>query len=280
LALRAAAATIPPLIPTPTPTTATGAGQPDTYRCIRYTVPEDMYVQSFRAGAPNGTHHTVLGVVTDTMPDGESDCAANAIGHQMLFASGVGTTDLTFPDGIAVKLTAGQRIILNLHLYNASDAPLTGTTDIMVKTLPREQVQQEAEAVFAGRMRFTLGKTDAPHPEQTIDGGCVVSRDYTLFALWPHMHKLGTHQRVTHTPAGGEAAVLHDLDYSFDEQRYYLMPQPLAVKTGDRIDVRCTYVNDTNAEVSFGDGSDEEMCFTGLYRYPASGGNIFECSAR
>jgi hypothetical protein len=29
--------------------------------------------------------------------------------------------------------------------------------------------------------------------------------------------------------------------------------------------------------MTFGDGSDKEMCFTGMYKYPA-GGNLFGCA--
>jgi hypothetical protein len=45
---------------------------------------------------------------------------------------------------------------------------------------------------------------------------------------------------------------------------------------GDQVNVRCTYTNPGNTAVTWGDSSTEEMCFTGLYRYPA-GGNLFEC---
>jgi hypothetical protein len=29
--------------------------------------------------------------------------------------------------------------------------------------------------------------------------------------------------------------------------------------------------------MTFGDGSDKEMCFTGMYKYPA-GGSLFSCA--
>src|SRR6202008_2811804 len=112
------------------------AGQPDTYRCVRVTMTEDVYVHSFRAQAPLGTHHTVLGIASGTRPDGEYNCTTAEVGHQMLYASGVGTPDLTSPDGIAVKIPSGTQIVLNLHLYNATDGELGGDSSILVETLP------------------------------------------------------------------------------------------------------------------------------------------------
>ena len=35
-------------------------------------------------------------------------------------------------------------------------------------------------------------------------------------------------------------------------------------------------VNTTKSTITFGDGSDKEMCFTGMYKYPAGGGK-FDC---
>jgi hypothetical protein len=36
-------------------------------------------------------------------------------------------------------------------------------------------------------------------------------------------------------------------------------------------------VKTTKNDVSFVDGSDKEMCFAGIYKYPA-GGNLYQCT--
>jgi hypothetical protein len=46
---------------------------------------------------------------------------------------------------------------------------------------------------------------------------------------------------------------------------------------GDRVRVECTHQNTTGSTVRFGDSSLQEMCFAGLYRYPAAGG-YFICT--
>jgi hypothetical protein len=250
-------------------------GTQDTYRCVRVTMTEDVYVHSFRAQAPLGTHHTVLGIATGVRPDGDYDCGTAEVGHQMLFASGVGTADLTFPAGIAVKIAKGQQIVLNLHLFNASDTAIPlSESGILVETMRAEDVQQEAEAIFAGTFDIDI---EVSTRAQTAQGGCTVERDYTLFALWPHMHQLGTKQLVTWS-RGSETKTLHDAAYTFFEQTYYLVEPQLAVKRGDRIDVTCTYVNTTTMPVGWGEGSEAEMCFTGLYRYPALNSGVFDCT--
>ncbi len=251
-------------------------GTADTYLCVRLTVQADTYVHAFRAAAPNGTHHTVLGITRNERPDGSYACDTLDLGHHMIFASGIGSDDLTFPDGVAVKVKKGQQLVLNLHLFNATEGMLTGPSSILIKTLPAAEVKQQAEAVFAGTGSISImgSRTD----DQYADGDCTADHDFTLFALWPHMHKYGVHQLVTLKPSSGTAKVLLDRDYTFYEQKTYLQQPPTAVHSGDRISVRCVYKKTTPGDVGFGEGSNDEMCFTGLYRYPATDGSVFECA--
>jgi hypothetical protein len=249
------------------------AGQ-EFYRCKRMTVTEDMYIAGFRAIAPNGTHHTVLSVDTSgSAADGEFDCDAGTNAHAMLFASGVGTDDLYFPGGVAMKVTAGTQLLLNLHLYNVGETTLTGSSGTMVATIPASAVEQEAEVIFAGTFLINLRGDLPADTVQKVSGGCNFDRDQTVMTVWPHMHQLGVHMKVTHN-----GTALHDKAYSFNEQVNYPIT-PVVVKNGDRIDVECSYINNTGQGVTFGDSSDSEMCFAGLYRYPASNAGLFDCSA-
>ena len=50
------------------------------------------------------------------------------------------------------------------------------------------------------------------------------------------------------------------------------------MQAGDEIRVTCDFVNNTGSLVTFGDSSDKEMCFAGLYRYPAANAGLFQCT--
>lgn len=249
------------------------AGVHDIYKCVRITVPQDMYITNIMAQAPNGTHHTVLSIMAGN--DGEQDCNVLTLGTVMLYASGVGTSPLDFPAGVGIKVAAGTKLHLNLHLYNSTDGTLSGDSAILVRAQPTPPPML-AEIVFAGRRLFSIPSSNPPQ-DYVIQGGCTVSSPYTLFSVWPHMHQIAKHQRVELT-RGGNTTVLHDLPYQFSEQKYYLKSPEVQVQTGDRITVKCTYFNNTGAIVFAGDSSNAEMCFSGLYRYPATGADLFECS--
>ena len=51
----------------------------------------------------------------------------------------------------------------------------------------------------------------------------------------------------------------------------------MTVRAGERLDVDCTFINGTGSTVTFGDSSDQEMCFVGIYRYPATNAGVFDC---
>jgi hypothetical protein len=246
----------------------------ETYRCVRVLVEEDMYITTFRAAAPNGTHHTVL-TVADGGEPGEYDCSAGALDSEMLFASGVGTDDLAFPDGVAIKVAAGRTLNLNLHLFNTQPSgAIEGHSGILVKTVPSVTPDKEAEMFFAGTFIISIPANSAGDAQ----GGCDFQENATLLAYWPHMHQYGTRQRVTLT-VDGTPTVLHDEPYSFFEQVNYPLDPTIQVSAGDHIEVECFYQNDSNQSVGFGESSESEMCFTGLYRYPKQATDIFECAS-
>ncbi|HVU04430.1 MAG TPA: hypothetical protein VHE30_21880 [Polyangiaceae bacterium] len=250
------------------------------YFCVRKTIAEDEFVSGFRPISPLGTHHTVLSIDTSTAdagarpPDGTTQCQGVDNSPLLLGGSGVGTTPYEFPPGVAVKLPAGSQILLNIHAFNSSDQPLTGTSGIEGLHLDPSAVEHEAELVEAGKV---IGLTVAPG-RTTQTGTCTLTKDATIFASNPHMHRLGVHQVARLLPTGGAPVPLVDQDYSFDEQTFHMLPSTVAVHAGDQLEVDCTYENDGADTVVFGQSSKDEMCFAATYVYPPikQGGFCFQ----
>ncbi|MBA2544820.1 MAG: hypothetical protein H0V17_34565 [Deltaproteobacteria bacterium] len=260
---------------------APSGSTPDEYRCVRFTPTEDMFITSIQAQAPVGTHHTVLSIAGSNGTSGadgvDDSCDFQNIGMVMLYASGLNESKLDFPTDVGLHIKAGEQLHLNLHLFNATDFPISGDTAILVKAQPTAPPTL-AEMVFAGKFIFQVQAGTPEMPKTTtVTGGCNNTRTFTTFAVWPHMHQLGSHQKVS-VVRGGNTTVLHDGDYSFQEQNYYLQDPMFDVLPGDRINVECTWVN-TGAATSFGESSTQEMCFSGFYRFPAQNAGLFECAS-
>jgi hypothetical protein len=231
---------------------------PDEYWCARLTVDEDMLIAGFRAISPIGTHHTVLSVGGPGGADGEFPCEFFENHDTLLFASGVGTDDFLFPEGVAMPVTAGQQLFLNVHLFNTGSNTLEGVSGVSV--LKVDEADTLAEFTFAGTFDIDIAADD---PDAQASGGCTLDQDATILNWWPHMHQLGEHMLVE---INGEP--VHDQMFRFEEQTNY--PTNIEVSDGDEITVTCSYLT-SDVDVTFGDSSNQEMCFAGFYRFPATG---------
>lgn len=261
-----------------------GAHQED-FKCIRVKVPTEMYISGFHVKSPLGTHHEILTVSEATSPVGEYDCTGANTDKQMLFAGGIGTNDMLFPDGVAIKLPANTYINLNLHIANFSDDPIeckppTCSSGIEVKTIPASEVVHEADMMFLGTWTFSVpaGAMGWPEPGDTsahIKSSCSIPASWTILSLWPHMHSYAKHQRVSVLRGNNSVDMLLDTDYTYMDQKNYPMTVPLAIN--DELRVECIYNNTSGYELTYGDGAALEMCFAGFYKYPA-GGDKYLCA--
>jgi hypothetical protein len=236
------------------------------YICVRKTLEEDLVVGTFDAINPPGTHHTLLTMGTPDAPDGITPCNAGTNRTQSVFGSGVGSIPLAFPQGVALHVAKGTQLLLNLHLFNTGSAPISGTSGTRYKTVAAADAPVAAEGLLAGTVNLNL----PPGQTTTSTGYCTMSLDSTIFAISPHMHLLGTYEKIAVEHAAGGEEVLYDAPYDFNEQRYFDVGS-IQVKKGDRVRVECTHNNTTASKVTFGESTLSEMCFAGLYRYPADG---------
>jgi hypothetical protein len=84
-----------------------------------------------------------------------------------------------------------------------------------------------------------------------------------IIAAQPHMHKKGIHMKVVVNRAGGMKEVIHDEDFNFDNQRYYI--ENTILMPGDTFTTTCTY----NAPATFGQSTSNEMCYWFPIAWPA-----------
>jgi len=232
------------------------------YWCKRVTVAEDIWVTGFRATRTPGIHHVTLGV--DQGEPGAFRCTGFSLGNDLMFGTGQGGGEFTFPEGVAVKISAGQSLLLNLHLFNTTESPIAETSSIDIMAVDAANVQHEAALVLAGTMALSI----PPGQVSTSHGGCAVTADTTLVGVGPHMHTHGIHEKVAVVTAAGDSTVLMDEPYDFGDQHYRPLGPPVLLPAGGHVAVDCTYQNDTASTLTFGESTNDEMCFAGLYHYP------------
>lgn len=235
------------------------------YWCKEITVPSDLAIVEIIPVSPLGVHHEVM-AIDPSGNDGEYTCQAIGPSWTPLFASGVGSPSLTTPPNVALKITAGQHAVLNLHLFNATQNTITDTAAIDIVTANDPSGYQFAGVPFAGNMTFTV-----PGAPYQVQGQCTVSNDTSYWGVFPHMHTTGTHMKVW--VQGSTNVTVWDSDYSFNEQKFgeypnWLGPQLVSLKKGDKIMNTCTF-SAAGVGKKFGESTNDEMCFAISYVVPA-----------
>lgn len=241
----------------------------ETYLCARLTVPRDTLLHEFSVLTSPGTHHALVRVEdSGTKPDGAEACEVDRSGRQ-IFDSNSFTAGqpghMLLPDGVAMRVQAGQQLLLNLHLLNPGSERLAGISGVSVQTLEPEQLVSVAQTTLVG-----------PHELMVAPGSvtkhirCAWPSAATLFAVAPHMHEFGSYMSVTARGSGTPTVLLDGL-YSFDWQHVYAT-DPLALNAGDELLIECTYVNPTHMNVTFGEAANQEMCFAAVSTFPALDG--------
>ena len=192
-------------------------------------------------------------------------------GGKFLIGWAYGQGGANTPEDVGIFVPKGSRaLMLDIHYYNvgnsASENDDSGLEVCVTYTKPTY-------------VATTIGLTgDALAPamqrvENATECTAEVTGEVHLMTVAPHMHKLGVHGKLE-VIRGGETIVLHDGPFQFGDQKLY--PLDFIVQDGDVLRTTCTYQNDTPFTVTFGQNSDNEMCFNFVEYYPM--GNL-RCGA-
>jgi hypothetical protein len=232
---------------------------------------------------PRIVHHwTLFAVDSSELGDGEiqggpgQSTPAKLPGEAYVVGGTIGSqVSIAMPDGVGLRVPSGPNVMLRLEVHYSNlggeqafdDA--TGA-EVCVTTHKREH---EAAAHWLGTYLI-----DVPaHSRADAVSECKPTQQTEpvhLVAIAPHMHKTGVNSRVViHRKAGGTQPLL-DVPYAFTEQRGYYLKEntalpPQVIQPGDTLTSTCSYQNDTDRQLGFGETSNDEMCFVVVWGWPA-----------
>jgi len=175
------------------------------------------------------------------------------------------------PDDVGMYMPGGPGALrLDVHYYNLGNTqPESDASgfELCVTRTPRPYTATVAG--LTGNATARVGRSDNAT-------SCTVNltgvESVKFLSVSPHMHQLGVHAKLELTRAGQETA-LHDAPFDFFDQRIYPLDN-LDIRDGDVLTTTCSYENDTGRTVTFGQNSDDEMCFNFVTYYPMG---AFQC---
>jgi hypothetical protein len=228
----------------------------EAFVCYAKTLEEDLVVDRIDYAARPLVHHLLLVQATAREPEGLSACPVLfRPSWLMLFGAATADASLELPPGVGIVLPKGTQILIQLHVLNTGTSPASDVAEIALRKSPRRDV--ETVGLFAfGTSRIEL----PPRQGSAVTHACTLREDVRVFAVVPHMHYLGTSLSFEIGASDSELREVYRREpWSFDDQ--YLEPLVLDLRAGTRTRVTCSYHNPTDRTVTFGESSNDEMCY-------------------
>jgi len=236
----------------------------------RYVVLPDqaLEIARFAHHYTPGSHHMLLyptNLTPDQVDDSETfDCTGRGDLHQTGVAYGGAEPDgeLTYPDGIGMRLPAHAVMLLETHYLNATNEPVDADVRINL-WYATQPIEVEAGTLFFYDWHILV----PPAPGQaSATMRCHLPQDISLLYATSHMHRRGVAFDSQLLRDGTDPLPLHQSDDWAAPTPSVFWP-PLELAAGDTVEFRCDYRNDLPNPVVEGESAaTNEMCiFIGGY---------------
>ncbi len=168
-----------------------------------------------------------------------------------------GTEATRVPEGTGIQLRAGEVIVMQIHYNLSAGAVAPDRTTVRMQLSPGPVANPAALipmadlgfSIPAGAIGYT-STYEVPSPASGV-----------LRGVAPHMHTRG--RRVT--VKAGDTCLIDIPAWDFHWQQGYFFTTPVPVSAGTRLSLSCTWDNPTNAVVTWGEKTSDEMCLNFFY---------------
>lgn len=203
-----------------------------------------------------------------------------------------GTNGQDYPAGTGLRVPPGSLVVLQMHYNTRAAVPAPDLTRLELRTDP--VVDKEAAVLLftdprwvnLGTMTIPAGEPEVEHAFSLdpssyvprITGGLLPEGAVRVYAMGLHMHELGKRTSLSVLRADGTQDCLLSIpDWDFHWQGSYPLQDTVVVQPGDQLEIRCAWDNSAAhqpmvgdvqrvpADVSWGEGTADEMCLGTLY---------------
>ena len=187
--------------------------------------------------------------------------------NRMIAPWAPGSDQWYYPQGTGIRMNEGQVLILQMHYSNASDNPLDSTT---VNLNIQPTVDKEIYTEFFVHSDLEIPPNESSHTESTtrkVRSFSNYDGPLMLYAIGPHLHKLGVSSSARLIREDGSESCLIDVPYyDFNWQRVYTYQNPVRMEPNDRFEINCEFDSSNKSTTTYwGDGTNDEMCLMTVF---------------
>jgi hypothetical protein len=218
-------------------------------------------------------HHLVL--FETSTPQAENGVGRCAMPADAAFLQGwaPGNDGIPLPPDVGLRLPSneGKWLILQVHYWNG--ARLTDSRDRSGISMCTTKTPRPHTAIIS-----TLGSMGINLPPRstgtTISSTCTPQANEPLhvIAAGPHMHRLGRKLTTDIWRGGSDSdrtSLVNVQRWNFEQQTTY--PIDVVINPGDKLVTTCEFDNPTDKRVTFGERTEDEMCFNFVAVWPPPG---------
>jgi hypothetical protein len=245
----------------------------DDYRCLildpALSQTRDVIGYDILPGVRAQVHHVILYIAPRTSAQSK-DASQAGPGWTCYGGPGVGSSKMLggwvpgsgvtrFPTGTGIRLQTSEVLVMQVHYNTAERLPQPDRT--VTKLQYSEQpVAKVATFVALGDGTFSIPpRAEGYSTSNTLNAAA----NATVYGVLPHMHTLGKSIRVENTSAS--QCYIQIPRWDFHWQQLYFFEQPLRVTSGNTLKLTCTWDNFTDRTVTWGEGTEDEMCLNYFY---------------
>ena len=239
----------------------------DLYQCFTFDLDIDAEKLvrriEFVVDESRVLHHiALLRDVNRNAPAGAHGCRTMPEGSVFTYAWAPGGQPIEFPDGGGLKVSPGERFVLQVHYNNGAGVPDVADNSGVRLYLGPTSGGPEYGMLVVGPILFDVPRQTT----RTVEGTCTIREPLSIIAGSPHMHERGVAFNQTVIQSGVEEELIDVTGFSFELQPFYEIHKDL--QPNDRIITRCTYDNPWDRAIRSGLNADDEMCFNFTYVTP------------
>ena len=178
--------------------------------------------------------------------------------------------EVTLPAGVAYSIDADQLMHLELHYLNVGTMPIDVVAETRLFPASGSGALQEATVMLIGTGDILIAPREMASTGPKFIALPPGMEGAKFFAMTGHTHRFGTSVKVSAAGSTGQPiTLLYDPQpYHWDSPEMKHLEPMVEVPAGGGFSFECSWINESDAMITFGESALAEMCFFWAYYYP------------